>query len=365
MRQKTNDGCTLCYPDEVGFAFNPCLLTMKCNGLKSMDIYMACGGTSLTYSVEANNGCVYADVRDYIQGFFDATEYKVNYTGIISKTNQGKVVDFIVGYTDSTGTHETFSTFSTFYVWGAMVYGEQYNGFRRLKMFAGYPFTFGFYHGAEWAALILYDSKNNLITQMGVKDKGIYNINCTDFAKFDDIVVIDSTGTLETVTFDNTFDSTFKIKSNGDKETNVMYIEIDKSVHYGKHVYLRWINRHGFYCYYLFKAGAESRVATADGEFMRNNLIAWDSSYGMSAAGTGRRQQYNREDTIELCAPLVDSDTFDFLQDLTTSPVVDRWMGDDVWRSVTIKAGTYTKSTDDLQDFVCNMVLEETPIQSL
>ena len=68
---------------------------------------------------------------------------------------------------------------------------------------------------------------------------------------------------------------------------------------------------------------------------------------------------------------MVDSDTFDMLQDLASSPVVDMYLGgdwmneEDQWTSVTIKAGSYTKSRACLQDFVCEMIINNINVQRL
>ena len=78
----------------------------------------------------------------------------------------------------------------------------------------------------------------------------------------------------------------------------------------------------------------------------------------------------SREDTIPVCAPLVDSETFDMLFDVATSPCVDLFAGYDEegtpkWISVTVQDGTYKKSTQVLQDFVCHIVMPDVSIQKL
>ena len=113
----------------------------------------------------------------------------------------------------------------------------------------------------------------------------------------------------------------------------------------------------------------ESRKTTRDSVFMLNNLLAYDMSYGYQGY-TGRQQQMSREDTIPVCAPLVDSDTFDMLMDIATSPCVDLFAGYDAdnrpqWIAVTINAGTYKKTKAVLQDFVTNIVMPEVQIQKL
>jgi hypothetical protein len=59
------------------------------------------------------------------------------------------------------------------------------------------------------------------------------------------------------------------------------------------------------------------------------------------------------------------------LQDVTTSPCVDMYLGKDEndepkWTAVTIEAGQYTKDVKKPeQDFIMNIVLPEIPIQQL
>ena len=77
----------------------------------------------------------------------------------------------------------------------------------------------------------------------------------------------------------------------------------------------------------------------------------------------------SREDTIPVCAPLVDRETWDMLFDIATSPCVDLFAGykDGLvkWLPVTAVTGSYTKTKAVLQDFVCNIVLPEVQIQKL
>lgn len=176
--------------------------------------------------------------------------------------------------------------------------------------------------------------------------------------------IYDYDGEIQQGTFDNTFDLTFSLATGG-KQSLLLRIDRDDTE---SGIYLRWIDRHGFIRYWLFAAGEETREIASDLSFIRNNLD--DYLYGYYG-DNGRRQGYNRTDSIKLCAPLVDRDTFDMLQDLTSSPVVDMYLGgdwtqeEDEWMSVTIKAGSYTKSTACLQDFVCEMIINNINVQRL
>ena len=178
--------------------------------------------------------------------------------------------------------------------------------------------------------------------------------------------IYDYDGEIQQGTFDNTFDLTFCLPAGG-KQSLLLRIDRDDTE---SGIYLRWIDRHGFIRYWLFASGEETREIASDLSFIRNNLCGYSDIYGY-VGDSGRRQGYERTDSIKLCAPLVDSDTFDMLQDLASSPVVDMYLGgdwmneEDQWTSVTIKAGSYTKSTACLQDFVCEMIINNINVQRL
>lgn len=367
MRQETNEGVTLQYPDEIGFAFNPCILVASGATLLRMSIVVSVGEKREKIWLEAFSGQCYADVREYIQTFFDTMAFSdVDYSKE-QKTEMGKDVSFVVDaiLDDADLTDITF-TFDVFYVWGALKTGgqETYNGYRTLKWFRKFPFTIGVYSGGG-SALFKKDGVADRFVNLS--EQGVWNIpmKSTDNAK-SYYVVSDCSGAFVEVTFDSTFDMTFRYSGGGVKTDK---IRIDIVDDYDEGYYLRWIDRHGFYCYYLFKSGDESRKTTSDELFMRNNLLAYDMTYGYQGY-TGRQQQMSREDTIPVCAALVDSYTWDMLFDITSSPCVDLFAGYDSdntpkWLPVTVLAGSYTKTRDVLQDFVCSIVMPDVPIQKL
>lgn len=366
MRKETKSEVTLKYPDEVGFAFNPCLLIAEGSDIARMAITMKTSDTdksSVSYD-SFDGGKCYADVREYVQTYFDSMEFgSLDYTKV-TKTKMGISLSFVVDVVKNDGTSIEF-TFEVFYIWGALKEGgqETYNGYRTLTWFRGFPFSFGIF---SLGGSLLFCRDGVPQRFENTDGKGVYNVpllstdNCERF-----YTIMDCTGAFVEVTFDKTFDMTFRYTGGGEKTEKVKINVVDG---YDEGYYLRWIDRHGFYCYYLFKAGEESRKTTADDSFSRNNLLAYDMSYGYQGY-TGRQQQMSREDTIPVCAPSVDSDTYDMLFDLATSPCVDLYAGEvdgePKWIAVTIQAGTYKKSTAVLQDFTCNIVMPEVPIQKL
>lgn len=361
------NGITFDYADEIGFAFMPCVLRASGTLLSSLRVVITALGKSYEYSVDAINGKAVMDYREYIQGLFDGRvsayveknlEYDVN--------NLAQDVNFEVVARDSSGNNLASISFSSCYVWGAITPRETWNGFKHLVWFTNFPFSFGLYLSkVDTNVLIGYEGAPNKLIKANAKGMVDFSaILLPAGARYS--IIYDYDGEIKQATFDNIFDLTFYLNTGG-KQSKLLRIDYDNTE---SGIYLRWIDRHGFIRYWLFTPVDESREVSTDGEFVRNNLIAWSDLYGYVGAN-GRRQGYSREDAITICAPNVDRDTFDMLQDLTTSPVVDMYLGgdwrndEDVWQSVTIKTGSYTKTSAYLQDFACELVLNDTNIQKL
>lgn len=362
MRQTTINGITIKYADAVGFAFLPCIIKASGSGVASIETTISRETKAHTYSVEAFADNCIMDYREYVQALFDGISFgNLDYSREIQKSNLGANFNITVKVKNSDGSNIAIFSYTTFYVWGAMRAGETWNGRKKLTWFTHFPFSFGIYMSEADDLLVYADGRitNKLIDLAG---QGIFEITSKVLkAGTKSYSIKDYGGKIQQATFDTTFDFTFYLK------TSSMYTELAsiKADNTEKGIYLRWVDRHGFYRYWLFTQGDESRAISSDTSFLRNNLGEYDDTIFGYLGANGRRQGYSREDTIPLCAPLVDRETFDFLQDLTSSPVVDMYLGSNKWQSVTIKAGTYTKTTAELQDFVCNLVINNTQIQQL
>ena len=140
-------------------------------------------------------------------------------------------------------------------------------------------------------------------------------------------------------------------------------------------IYLRWINKLGEYCYYLFNISSESNeIKNGDVNivnFLKNIDFEYESGYVNGyAKGTNRTQSKNGQKSIRLYVPLVDRDTFLFLESLIESVHIDLFCGygdsnEELWMGVNVSEGTFTKTNTPLQDFECNLILPFTFIQSL
>lgn len=361
MRQTEKNGITIKYADAVGFAFLPCIIKASGSGVASIETTISRETRAHTYSVEAFADNCIMDYREYVQALFDGISFgNLDYTRDIQQSNLGAAFNISVKVKDSEGSDLATFSYTTFYVWGAMRAGETWNGFKRLTWFTHFPFSFGLYTNEASQILVGYEVAPSKLVKPGIS--GIVDISASVLpskAKYWNIYDFD--GKIEQGTFTDVFDLTFAMAVGG-KQSLLARIERNDTE---KGIYLRWVDRHGFYRYWLFKQGDESRAISSDTSFIRNNLGEYDDTIFGYLGANGRRQGYSREDTIPLCAPLVDSETFDFLQDVASSPVVDMYLGGNNWQSVTIKAGTYTKTTAELQDFVCNLVINNTQIQQL
>lgn len=368
MRQTTKNNITIQYPDAVGFAFLPCIIKASGSNLSWIEVIIRYNNIERSYNVETLNESCITDFKTYVQALFDG---RINAAYDWTINADSSVLNILVrievnAYNDRDEQLASID-FTTNMVWGAPKYGETWNGYKRLTWFTHYPFSFGVYLSKLNTKLLIgYEGAPSKLLE--IPTYGMMDFNADTLpsgAKYWNIYDYD--GEIQQGTFDNTFDLTFRLTTGG-KQSLLLRIDRDDAE---SGIYLRWIDRHGFIRYWLFAAGEETREISSDTSFVRNNLGGYDDTIFGYLGANGRRQGYERTDSIKLSAPLVDSDTFDMLQDLASSPVVDMYLGgdwkqeEDMWMSVTIKAGSYTKSTACLQDFVCEMIINNINVQRL
>lgn len=364
---------TFSYPDEVCFAFNPVLFEVTSATYLNIT---ATDGTD-TYTAYYSGSqyvarTMYGDMQQFVQRFFDGTSFQLDYSTTLAtngkqNTDLGKNITFTMqaGYVN--GQSESFSA-SAFVVWGALIPNgvDTFNGYRRTKYFDGYPFTFGIYSDAGGAVVLSRDASLQQYVTLGSGMWAIDASNIPSGATYCDVV--DINGTLSQVTFDSTFDLTFMMSSNG-TQTKVLTIDVDGCPDTDG-VYLRWVDRHGFYCYWLFTSRQKQRTTAAVQDFTRPDLQAYTPEYGYER-GAGRRAAYTRGEVLPLAATLVDVDTYKYITDIIASPVVDMYLGEDSdgeprWTSVAVQAGTFSQSMiTPLQDFVINVILPNVNAQRL
>ena len=350
--------------NEIAFAFNP--LVIKITGATAYtraSVEVAGNGNQYTETraIFADGTCWF-DMRAYVQALFD-DDYQLSEDTQMQQTGRGIEVTTTITLTD--GTTPASGTTTTFIVWGAMDYGEEYNAQRRIKWFTAFPFTFGlFAQGNSHAALSYVGDDGSAIDSelLDITADGVWQIKPSVVPLAKELQVTQYGGSdLVRSTFDDTYDITFRYIVNNPQAVKI-YVETDDCE---KGVYLRWINRHGFYCYWLFENVDEQIKTETDGEFLRNNMGDAGLQFGF-VGNVSRRQSYASAKVIPCCVPLCDEETWRYLFDIAISPVVDMYMGKDeddnpMWLSVSAQAGSYARTDDVLQDFAVNIVMPETP----
>lgn len=365
MRTTTLTNVTIYYPDELAFAFKPLLVKGSTDSLlnpnktiATMDVMATYSGIVHTATYYARQGMVYADISAFVRSFFDPATFGVDYSQNVSVSNtyiDGIAIEVTINYED--GTSETTPTLTFGCVWGAEDYGgdDSFYALRDVRWWTNFPFTLGCYIGANGAAV--------MNGQSYALNKGISNVQPPSGVG-DLINAYTIEGGIIQSTFDNTFDITFQ--GSGGTVLQVARLHVDNKADKG--IYLRWVDRHGFFSYWLFCDKTSQRTTEALKTFERADFGLYSDAFGFSN-GAGLRQNIRRGDVLPICSPLVNSFTFDYLQDITTSPLVDMYCGDDngtpQWMSVGVQTGTWTKTDDELQDFVLNIVRPYTPTQSL
>ena len=372
MRTIEKNHITLHYPDEIAFAFNPLRIYIdEQDQYASMNVFLGDKETLESindHSIDFFGGYCVDDVQSFVQSYFakrnigELTIAPSNDNAVIKKSETGRLIGFSIYVYGFQGEVAASFSFTTFVIWGVTIKGgkDVFNGYRKLTWFSNFPFTFGLY--VDTSAQLLYAKNGRLggINDMSAIDgQGLYNIApAAKIADGDTLRVYDYSGEIKQATFDNSFDLTFYM--GGGAMSTLFDINIDNTHTEG--TYLRWIDRHGFWCYWLFKDGDSKRKVTANNQFYHNELIDYDDVYGYHGVN-GLHANYSRSDSYQASAPLVDKDTFDFLQGVATSPIVDMYcgkdeQGNDKWMGVYVDAATYTKKYDkNLEDFVINISL--------
>lgn len=353
MATSTISGITLDYPDSPCMVFNPCPLKVS-GTLAAIQVFINTGLLSYTFTFDTPNGGV-IDVREYLQSFFDGLKLgdDIDYSQANKVSELGKTVNFTVKALDGSGTTLAQFNLSVFCVWGALRANEDFIVHRKIMRWDGYPLTVGVY------AMSSSGGNVSIVDPVG----GGYDDNMVnDVGMFNALVDRVPTG--------STLEVSYKYTRMGTPVSVPWYTVECVDACFRDGIYLRWIDRRGFWCYWLFKPGDDGRSAEGKGLFHRNDLALYDRRWQWHG-NSGRRQNFTRNDVVPVCAPLVDRDTFEFLQDVTTSPAVDMYIGFAggtayKWAPVTIEPGTYTKDhRKQEQDFVMNVVLPEILVQQL
>lgn len=317
MRTEINGNVTVVYPDALvaAFARNP--ITVE--GYTGTAIELIVTGGSKTMREKRSlfgDGCFF-DLAYYLQMLFSDMFPDVDYTAIAANGLSAKctvTLDFYNGITK-----ERSTSFNVVAVWAYQIH----TGDEVVKMFEGFPFTVG----------VVTTNSLDKVSVDGVETPlnavGSFNIPMA------------GEGIVRLI---HTLGSTVIISKT---------IKVVKEC--GNGIYLRWIDRTGTYRYWVFKQGNVTTDVNNNDEFIRKN----------TGTDFGKRRSDKKVGTsMEVCAPLVDGDTFAFLLEVAVSPVVDMY-SEGKWLPVNIEGGSIVRERETRQDFIVNVVLPDTIVQKL
>ncbi|CAG9926642.1 hypothetical protein [Bacteroides ovatus] len=336
---------TIKYPDNICFVFNPQIVQLSGGllaGGMSLETYIyeiVDNDTSFKYtdnrvSVSDN---ISLDLSTYLQSLFDAK----------SSLPQSKKVKVTVTHNIG-GLFE----FTLLCIWGAMNVGEVFNPSRTVTMFRNFPSCISIYSNGE--INVRYDGEK--YTSVKVEDSGLLHKDFSEeFKDAKEFGMIKILNTPEAPSiFQYTFDRTFKPIPDDAVFIKVLFNDCDKGI------YLRWLDRHGFFQYWLFQEGDLTGQASNEGELL--NIDYSDIKYAYN--GMSRYQGKTYQTTRKACATFVDRKIFKMLSTIHSSPIVDMYIGEN-WVPVNIVAGSFTDNGADLQDFEIQITMPKTITQML
>ena len=313
------------YPNAIWFTHMPCLFILDNPSCDALEVSITANGITHTVEHDTFSGCACVDMREYVQGLF--VTFGTPSYGSRNKSGYAQVMTYNVR-TRTGGTYTSvLSNANTMFVWGYLEPDETWNGRRTYTWFRGYPFFVDVYASASQTCTISGGGTSQSVT---LGSKGLWHVplSASAFAAAS-VVTLSCGGMTYTINADDC----------------------------GEGVYLRWLDRHGRICHYLFRSGADRREIEADDGYFRPNLSAWDDS-GWSG-WNGHREQKTRSKRLTIGAALVDSDTYEMLCDLASSPMVEMMRFDEDWMAVRIDDGNWQKSKAALQEFECTIIFDE------
>lgn len=333
MRTITFEGASVAIPDEIMFCFNPNRFTLQ---------------TENEVTVTITDGLTtYTDVRSPLNDkvTFDVSPYARTLIHVDRKT---MIVPKSITVTIQSSSDT--KSFTTLCIWGAMNVGERFNQPRKVTWFKGFPFTFSMYIPDGSIIRTRYDKNTYSPATLA---SGLVHINPEELFDATEFGVIRLDNEISSSVWEYTFDSTFR---GTDEGTLINRLVVDECT---KGVYLRWIDRHGFYQYYLFKDGDNIYQSKAGGEVLNEDYTSW---YNFGDVQLQQKKEFTQ--SIKACATLIDKDNFSMLSTLFSSPLVDMWF-DGAWLPVRIADATTTDTKKPLQDVEIEILMPTIKVQSL
>lgn len=370
MRRYDYMGYTVEYPDACAYAFNPMevRITVPQNSpVDKMGVGISDMGETVNIGIGAPvfRGVAVMDISDAVQTMFSVDSMSRLAEVETYKSPTSMMIKLTIALEGVIFTPKVMC------VWGALQtdmgamlrgdYNNDYNsdftnlhvGMSGEPMWAyGKPFTLSLPAMAGDTIRYQADSEPGQTTLTTVAEDGIINVNVAKLVMDRDLIIAKN---LDLYIF------------RGDWQKRLYTIKVDYQP--GNKIYLRWIDKKGYYCYWPFDKVVDSYQSEKIGAFITNVNRSIDYVDGFNG-GDGRQQGWKAQRSVGIMAPLVDEKTWIYLLGVMQSPIVDMYVEDDPtdkprWIKVALEPGKVVRENAVLSDFSATLLLDQINNQRL
>lgn len=331
----------------VVWAFNPKYVTITGAGTAKYAT-VSVGGNSI--QVALYNGNARVEISRLLQHCFDVD-------GVDAERCRTIMVGFNIA--------DQSTQKNLIVVWGALSFGDRYGKYgafikegnktaqvKNLQYFKNFPFTVEMFRIEETVVDYAIDGSSNYQRLFGnVEEPEITSITPAD---------------IPFVTNRLTLRCQEDMPDKSEYATMIWHLKVR---HETEGCYLRWIDRLGFISYYLFDKG-EVSTKNEPSKIEKKRPL---THAGIDFATNTRSIDITEEREMKVSAQSLDKETFEHVQSVIASPIVDMYLGKDkdgadMWCPVTIASGTCQSSEHHrttLQDLTFTIKLPNRTTQTL
>lgn len=341
MREGLAEGYIILIPNELTFIFNPQKIKFRRTPLAQPatqleKVSMNISAYEMDFSEERtvqNINTVEFDISRYLQLH---EEFLIEKNGQMIKTifpynchlelfiSNGNIIEF---------------DFNGLAIFGALNIGDNFNPSRKITWFRQFPFTFSVFVTAN--THMKYSIDNGTIVDWLIMGASfIYTIAPNQLG----------------MSAENSMQYIFE--NNADDLELYIDFKINDCT---KGIYLRWLDKHGFYQYYLFENVTETIRNENNGDRLLLDFTDSNEYYHDIAT-----QNKNETKEFKIATALADKNTCEMLKSIFSSPIVEMYIGEtginanyDAFVSVIVSNGNYTPTSKDLQDFELTISLTQ------
>lgn len=346
MRTETFNGGTISYPDEIAFAFNPFVIELVNTKKGDVTIDVTDLSNDRMYSDKRPyyGDKFSVDLSKYIQLLFDRPEY-----GSVGERLVNTSINVLVDVKEDS----TIYTFNVVCVWGYIEVGETFNGSRKVRWFKNFPQTLSLFVPVGTELQYRYN-QGGYQKYEGEEVNAINHILIgLSFPTGTESGAFKVVGGDVSSVWDYTFDHSFSKRSAYETIINIKADDCQEGV------FLRWVDRFGFYQYWLFKPSEYTYDGKSDGEKIISNELLNIRHYEF-----GRYQGRENERTIRMGASMLDKEEAEMVVGIIQSPLVSMW-SNKAWIPVNVSDGSSKLTSEHLQDVEITVELPELKTQRL